>query len=214
MQYTSAQAIPYGVSNRGINNARATPNGLAMGRGLPNRLGRTMPMTGNNVARGNIMNQQNLANPYHANNYYSNNLAYANQKIANPNLANIVETNSPNPFISASQVLANDITEAAIENLANANIILPNNASPTVIANVPDGATYNFGNTPIPVTVTGKSYGNHPVGIHILADNLEVKGLVTVVGRMPIFGAVTLNGNLPSDGMASVNDGCGSPAAV
>lgn len=202
MQYSSAQVLPYGVPKRATNianNARELPNGIPMNRGLPNGIGRTMPITANNMARGNINNFQNLANPYYKN---ANNLAYANAKMENANLVNILESK-----------LANDITATALEYFANTNL-MTNIAAPDAIVNVPNGATYNFGNNPIPVTVTGTSTGNNPVGINILADNLEVKGLVTVVGRMPIFGAVSLNGNLPSDGKASVNYGCGSPAAV
>ncbi|KAJ8704473.1 hypothetical protein PYW07_011661 [Mythimna separata] len=202
VQCTSTHAIPYGIPNRVTNmanNIRGMPHGMAMNRGLPNGIGRTMPIAANNMAGGNIINRQHLANPYYKT---ANNLVYTNPKVETANLANILENK-----------LANDITTTALENFANTNL-MTNIGTSSVVANVPNGATYNFGNAPIPVTFTGVSQGNHPVGINVLADNLEVKGLVTVVGRMPIFGAVTLNGNLPSEGTASVNYGCGSPATV
>lgn len=183
---------------------------MAMARTLANGISRTQPVVTNNMARGNNINHLNLPNPYYGN----NNLAQNAFTKANANLVNIVETNLANPLISTNQVLANDITAAVIEDFANVNQI-PNIGAPAVLANVPKGVTYNFGNNAIPVTVAGGSqYGSQPVGINILADNLEVQGLVTVVGRMPIYGAVEINGNVPSDGKASVNYGCGLPDAA
>ncbi|KAJ8707226.1 hypothetical protein PYW08_011360 [Mythimna loreyi] len=199
---TSSQAIPYGVPNRVtniVNNVRGMPHSVAMNSLLPNGVARNIPIAANSMLKGNIINHQNLATPYYKN---ANNVVYTNPKVQNANLANILENK-----------LANDIATTALENFANTNL-MTNVATSSVVANIPNGATYNFGNAPIPVTVTGVTHGNHPVGINILADNLEVKGLVSVVGRMPIFGAVALNGNVPSEGKASVNYGCGSPATV
>ncbi|KAF9420645.1 hypothetical protein HW555_003192 [Spodoptera exigua] len=130
--------------------------------------------------------------------YHTNNIANTN-KFANT-LANTNSLTSailPNEFIGGD-LLAN--VGSSITNIANG--IQTNRVS------------YNFGDSPIPITVSGKSLGNQPIGLQIMADNLQVNGNVAVSGRMPLYGTVTINGNVPSDGKSTVNYGCGAPVAV
>lgn len=126
-----------------------------------------------------------------------------NSNFANTNtLANMAETN-----------LVNSITGTLMPNELIGGNLLGN------IGNLPNGiqsnrVTYSFGDTPLPVTVSGKSLNNQPIGLQIMADNLQVNGKVAVSGRMPLYGTVTINGNVPSDGKSSVNYGCGNRVAV
>lgn len=224
MQFSSSQVIPYGVPNRPINlanNGRTIPNAMALGRG--------MPMANNQIARNFPLGANNLANAQN----FANNLAYGN--MANANIPNI-------PGAMANQVLSNERTAAALvkESLANGNFksnlasaIQANNIVEPInsyvgTSNIANGiaytgipndmnsnmVTYNFGNDAIPFTITSGSPGNLPIGIRILADNLEVNGAVSVIGKMPIYGAVSINGNVPTDGTASVNYNCGKPPAA
>ncbi|PZC74151.1 hypothetical protein B5X24_HaOG208223 [Helicoverpa armigera] len=216
LQLTSAQSIPYGVPNRPIPSSRI-PNGMPTGRGWPNgmtnnairrslpngmannAIGRSLPVSANNMGKGIFLNRQSYANAHYANNFLPNK---ANNNMVKANLANIrpniVEPTFATPVMPEIK---------AVENLANANLV------PSVgMTGMPKVANLNFGSNPIPVTVTSGNHGNLPVGLNILADNLEVRGSVAVTGRMPIYGTVTLNGSVPNDGKASVNYSCGTPA--
>uniref|UniRef100_A0A2A4K003 Uncharacterized protein n=1 Tax=Heliothis virescens TaxID=7102 RepID=A0A2A4K003_HELVI len=197
----SAQILPYGMPNRSIGNARI-PNGMPS-RGLPNGMAnnairRSLPTIANNMGNGIFMNRQSYANAYYANHNLPNK---ANNNMAKSNLANI-RPNIVEPTFSTP--VMPEIKATAMENMANANLMA--NVGTT---GLPKVANLNFGSNPIPVTVTSGNYGNLPVGLNILADNLEVRGTVAVTGRMPIYGAVTLNGSVPSDGKASVDYSCG-----
>ncbi|XP_039748312.1 uncharacterized protein LOC120625341 [Pararge aegeria] len=168
-------------------------------RALPNH---AIQRAGNlNVVNGVPFLANNMPNAHLAKNMPSANMAHV---MPNAHMSN----NMPNGY------LANVLNDQAVLGNHNTGGVINNAdmAALTKMANINGNtATFNLANGGF--TVTSGSPGSPGFGIQVLADALEVGGMVAVNGQIPIYGAVTVNGHLPTDGSASVRYTCAGSSA-